>query len=105
MKSRKFTRSPIVALVSVLLLASCSGPDLVIVDSAGKPVADAKVVGASLSMAGQATLSDRKGRARIPWSVQATKWVSVYKDGFNPVENIDIAQKKPIVVKMTRKDK
>lgn len=87
---------------SALLLAGCSGPDLVIVDSGGKPIEGAKVVGASLSVSGQATFSDKRGHASIPSPVQPTKWVSVYRDGFSPVEHIGIAQKKPIVVSMTK---
>jgi hypothetical protein len=94
---------PLLAIVvSGSVLAGCSSPDLLIVDSSGKPIAGAKVVGASLSIGGQSTQSDDKGRANIPSAVQPTKWVSVYKEGFRPVENIDIDQKKPIVVKMIK---
>jgi len=89
-------------VMSALLLAGCSNPDLIITDATGKPIAGAKIVGTSLSIDGQSSTSDRKGHAKIPWAVQQTKWISVSKDGFRAVENIDVAQKKPIVVKMTK---
>ena len=87
---------------SALVLAGCSTPDLLVLDSNGNPLSDAKVVGASLSMSGKTTISDRRGEAKIPWSIQETKWVSVYKDGFIPVENISVDQKRPILIKMRR---
>ena len=93
------------AVLSALLVAGCSSPDLVIVDSNGQPIEGAKVVGTSLSIWGQTSFSDKKGRASIPNAAQATKWVSIYKDGFTPVENIDVSQPKPIVVKMQTKNK
>src|SRR5437016_3080277 len=89
-------------VASVLLLAGCSGPDLIIVDTNGKPIAGARIIGGSLSIGGQTTISDKKGRAKIPSAVQETKWISIYKAGFRTVENIDVAQKKPIVVKMSK---
>jgi hypothetical protein len=102
-------KSGVLAVLSAFLLAGCSNSDLVIVDSGGQPIEGAKVVGASLSMwgqtLGQTSFSDKKGRARIPNGAQPTKWVSIYKDGFTPVENIDVSQPKPIPVKMQAKNK
>jgi len=89
-------------VLSALLLAGCSNPDLIIMDTTGRPIAGAKIVGTSLSIGGQSSTSDVKGHAKIPWAVQETKWISVSKDGFRPAENIDVSQKKPIVVKMTK---
>jgi hypothetical protein len=88
--------------LGTLILAGCSNADLVIVDTSGKPIAGAKIIGTSLSISGQSSISDGKGQAKIPWATQPTKWISVSKDGFRSVENIDVAQKKPIVVKMTK---
>ena len=88
-------------VLSALLLVG-AGPDLVIVDPGGKPIEGAKVVGASFSISGQTTFSDKRGHASIPSTVQPTKWVSVYKDGFTPVEHIGIDKKKPIVISMTK---
>ena len=45
-----------------------------------------------------------KGQAKIPWAVQETKWISIYKDGFSPVENIDVAQEKPIIVRLAKRN-
>ncbi len=90
--------------LTALLLVGCSSPDLLILDSSGKAIEGAKVVGTSLSIGGQTTFSDKKGRASIPSGVQPTKWISVYKDGFAPVVNIDVAQTRPIVVRMQRKN-
>lgn len=89
-------------LASALVLAGCSAPDLLVLDSKGNPLPDAKVVGTSLSMSGKTTMSNRRGEAKIPWSIQETKWVSVYKEGFVPVENISVDQKKPIIIKLRR---
>src|SRR6267142_7015357 len=91
-------RPLVLTITLALFLAGCSSPDLIIVDTNGKPIAGAKIVGASLSIGGQSTISDKNGQAKIPSAVQETKWVSIYKDEFRAVENIDVAQKKPIVV-------
>jgi len=83
-------------------LTGCSSPDVIVLDGNGKPIPDAKIVGASLSIGGQTAFANKKGEANIPWAVQETKWISIYKDGYRPVEHVDVAQKKPIVVKMTK---
>jgi hypothetical protein len=83
-------------------LTGCSGPDVIVLDSNGKPIADAKIVGASLSIGGQTTFANKRGEAKIPWAIQETKWISIQKDGYQPVEHVDAAQKKPIVVKLTK---
>lgn len=88
----------LLVLAAALLLCGCSKPDLIIMDKNGKPVAGAMVVGTSFSIGGQTTYSDSKGHAKIPWAVQETKWISVSKEGFSSVQNIDVAQKKPIVI-------
>jgi hypothetical protein len=102
MNSLRSIKLSALVFISAVLLAGCSNPDLIITDTTGKPIAGAKIVGSSLSIGGQSSASDRKGHAKIPWAVQETKWISVSKEGFRPVENIDAAQKKPIVVKMTK---
>src|SRR5579872_5232100 len=103
--SMKFSRSiklRLLVAASALVLAGCSSPDLLVLDANGNPLSGAKVVGTSLSMSGKTTMSNKRGEARIPWSIQETKWVSVYKDGFVPIENVSVDQKRPIVIKMRR---
>jgi len=89
-------------LAAAATLTGCSGPDVIVVDTHGKPVPDAKIVGASLSIGGQTTFANNKGEAQIPWAIQETKWISIQKEGYQPVEHVDAAQKKPIVVKLTK---
>jgi len=91
-------------LLLTAALTGCSSPDVIVVDTNGRPLADAKIVGASLSVGGQTAFANKKGEAKIPWAVQETKWISIYKEGYRPVENVNVAQKKPIVVKMTKTD-
>src|SRR5579883_2328640 len=101
----KFSRSIKLLLfvaTSALFMVGCSSPDLLVLDANGNPLSGAEVVGASLSMSGKATISNKRGEVRIPWSLQEIKWVSVYKDGFVPVENISVDQKRPIMIKMRR---
>jgi len=96
--------------VAALLLAGCTHHDLLIVGYSGQPIAGAKVVGISPSMGGPgpnggpSTTSNAKGQAAIPWAVQETAWISVYKDGFDPVEHIDIGNhpERPIVIRMNK---
>ena len=89
-------------LGSLLTLASCAGPDLMIQDRAGAPIEGAKIVGASMSMGGLTTYSDRKGHAPIPNSIQPTRWISVSKPGFREVGNIDVDKPKPIVITLEK---
>jgi hypothetical protein len=89
-------------MAGALLFAGCSKPDLIVLDTTGNPVQGARVVGASLSVGGQATFTDRWGKAQIPGAVQETKWISIYKHGYIPVENITATQKKPIVIRMNK---
>ena len=91
-----------VLLACLLSLVGCAGPDLIVLDSSGAPVEGAKIVGASLSIGGQTGYSDKQGHADIPGAVQPTKWISIYKPGYLPVENIDVSQTKPIVIKLTK---
>jgi hypothetical protein len=91
-------------LAAAATLTDCSSPDVIVVDTNGKPVPDAKIVGASLSIGGQATFANKKGEAKIPWAIQDTKWISIQKEGYQPVEHIDAAQRKPIVVKLTKRN-
>ena len=91
-----------ILLVCMLSLVGCAGPDLIVLDSSGAPVEGAKIVGASLSIGGQTSYSDKKGYANIPSAVQQTKWISIYKKGYLPEENIDVSQTKPIVIKLTK---
>jgi hypothetical protein len=86
----------------MLALGGCTHPELRIIDSSGVPIEGAKVVGTSMSFSGQCSYSDKQGHAKIPWAVQPTKWISVYHAGYQPVENIDISQNKPIVVRMEK---
>ena len=101
--SMKVSQFP-AALVLVLAatLTGCSNPDVIVLDANGKPVANAKIVGASLSMGGQTTFANKKGEAKIPWAIQETKCISIQKEGYQPVEHVDATQKKPIVVKLTK---
>ena len=85
-----------------LVLAGCAKPDVIVLDTTGNPVPGANVVGTSLSISGQATFTDKWGKAQIPKAVQETKWISIYKHGYIPIENIPAAQKKPIVIRIAR---
>lgn len=89
-------------IAGALLLAGCSKPELIVLDSSGIPLQGAKVVGTSLSVSGQATFTDKGGKAHIPRAVQETKWISIFKPGYVPVQNLNVGQKKPIVIRMTK---
>jgi hypothetical protein len=91
-----------IMLASLLTFAGCAGPDLVIQDPAGTPIEGAKILGASMSVGGQTTFSDRKGHAPIPSAIQPTRWISVSKPGFHEVGNIDVDKPKPIVITLEK---
>lgn len=93
--------SRLTGLVSMLLLAGCSRPDVIVTDQSGKPIEGARVTGTSLTISGQLTMTNAKGEAQIPRSVQETKWLTITKPGYTGVEWIDLSQSKPIVVKLT----
>ena len=77
----------LLALLTLLVAVGCSRP-VIVVDGSGKPVQDANVEPVSLSMNGSPTKTDAAGIAEISSSVgpQETKWVSVEKVGFDPVQ-------------------
>ena len=102
MKRPSYKASLTILLVCMLSLVGCAGPDLIVLDSSGAPVEGAKIVGTSLSISGQTSYSDEKGCANIPSAVQQTKWISIYKKGYLPAENIDASQTKPIVIKLAK---
>jgi len=89
--------SPVGSVPSVPTVA-----DVVVVDSDGKPVAGATVLGVSLSIGGQQTQTDENGHAAIPWAVQRTQWITVSKTGYRPTKNIDMNQAKPIRVTLRK---
>jgi len=57
-------------------------PDVVVKDLSGAPIEGAKIVAHSLSMSGLTTYTDSRGQARVPSSIQATKWITVSKAGY-----------------------
>ena len=81
-----------------LFLSACRVPDVVVVDAAGLPIEDAKVVGISLSMYGQFTKTNKNGCASIPSSIQRTVWIVVSKAGYQDSPQIDVSAPKPIKV-------
>ena len=85
-----------------MILMACSQPDLIITDDAGAPIVGAEVVGVSLSVGGQKTLSDQGGRARVPGASQETLAVSVHKPGYISQLHVDVSQPKPISVVLQR---
>ncbi|MFT3869245.1 MAG: carboxypeptidase-like regulatory domain-containing protein [Nibricoccus sp.] len=82
----------------VLPLSGCRTAGIVVVDTAGAPIKDAKVVGISLSMGGQSTVTNKKGRASIPSAIQQTRWIYVTKEGYFQSDQIEVSAPKPIKV-------
>ena len=99
----------VVLICSILsLLPAVSGcvscPDIVVVDTAGQPIAGATVVGTSLSIGGQTSTTNSLGQATTPWAIQETKWIEIRKPGFITVSDIDVNQKKLIRVVLNAAD-
>lgn len=93
----------VVGLPLILFLSGCSTPDIIVVDDAGTPVKDAIITGTSLSIGGQESATDKNGCASVPSAVQPTKWISVEKEGYVTVNQIDVNQPKPIKVVLKKK--
>ena len=81
----------------ICIAAGCNNsPEIIITDTDGRPVEGAVIFGTSLSIRGQKTRSDSRGFAKIPRSVQKTKWISVEKAGYITITKIDVDKEKPI---------
>jgi hypothetical protein len=83
------------------LVSGCNKPDIIVADSAGKPVEGVVVTGQCLFCSGQATTTDKDGYASIPLAEKETLWISVTKPGYLPLANIDVNQQKPIRIVLT----
>ncbi|WP_367872292.1 hypothetical protein [Luteolibacter sp. Populi] len=86
------------------LLASCnSGPDVVVTDRAGLPVAGAVIVPSSPSFNYPAVTTDGKGEANIPKkAVQEVKWLDVTVPGSEAKARVDYTNSKPVRVTLAR---
>ena len=96
-------RSLIGCLILALFCSSCGlVPDVVVVDSSGKPIAGAKVEPVSGSFNYREQLTDAKGQARIRGGIlQEVQWINVSKAGYSPQKSIDFFGPKPIRVELT----
>ena len=76
---------------TALLLSACAGTRVLVRDSDGKPVSGANVFGDSPSITIGPVLTDARGEARVPWSVQELWWVRAEADGYCPTSwNLDV---------------
>ena len=98
-------RRPTRLVIAMILFASgCAGrPDIIVSEVSGDPVPGATITGTSLSISGQTSRTDARGRADIPWSIQGTKWIAVHKAGYQGVSGIDVERTgRPIRVVLSR---
>lgn len=83
-------RLPILLVLVGFALASCTRPEVVVVDAAGMPIEGATVQPITLSMNGPSKLTDRKGAVIISErGAQPVKWVSVTKKGYQDSGHIE----------------
>jgi hypothetical protein len=99
---RMIKKMLLVVIVGATLVGCQGRVEVCVVDSAGKPVAGAKVTAQTASMNAVGVLTDNAGRAGVTdrISVQKVQWVVVTKPGY------DIAwaniEKGPLVVTLTK---
>ena len=91
-----------ILIVMAALLAGCSATYIRVVDLTAKPIANAEIEPVSASMNLEVVRTDRRGVARLPYSPQEILWISVRKDGYRPVENLDVAESREILVELKR---
>jgi hypothetical protein len=94
-------RTPIVAGMFLVLLAlvAYAKPNVIVVDSEGKPIKGASVEQITLSMNLASKLTDKDGKVEIPkGAIQKTEWISVTKSGYVSSGHIKFDQPKPIKV-------
>lgn len=72
-------------------------PDVIVRDASGKPIEAAKIVAHSLSMSGLAAYTDAQGRARVPTSIQTTRWIDVSKTGFQS-RRLELDSTNPMII-------
>lgn len=75
-----------------LLFCSCAGTRVTVRDPTGRPVAGAKVRGLAASIT-TAVVTDARGEARLPWTIQDVGWVHVRDDGYCPTVPVDVRGK------------
>lgn len=94
-------RTPILSGILFLLLAlvACPRPNVIVVDSKGKPIKGASVEPITLSMNLAPKLTDKDGKVEITnGAIQKTEWISVTKAGYVSSGHIEFDQPKPIKV-------
>ena len=82
-----------------LICVGCS-EKVFVKDIHGNPIANAEIVSASLSMNEKAELTNQKGIGKISHNIQGIKWITISKEGYEPV-TIDYEEpwpKKPVEI-------
>jgi hypothetical protein len=94
---------PFSALLVGLILTSCSRqPDVIVTDHAGLPVAGAKVEAVTASINYAPILTDDKGQATLPSTVQKVETLNVTAPGSGAKVQVPYKGAKPLRVTLAR---
>ena len=94
---------PFLPLVVGLVLTSCGRqPDVIVTDRAGLPIAGAKVEPVSASINYEPVLTDDKGHASIPSTVQKVETLNVTAPGSGEKVRVPYKGGKPLRVVLPR---
>lgn len=89
------------AAILLAFLTSCSS-NVRVVDEAGYPIANARIIPASRSLNRDPVATNAKGEAMISQDIPKIEYLHIFMTGYQPARNVNFDQPKPIEVVLKR---
>lgn len=92
-----FAPAPLIGL----LIASCS-PNVRVVDEAGSPISNARIIPAARSLTYPPIATNDQGEAFVRQDMPTIEYLHVFMTGFEPARDVNFALPKPIEIVLKR---
>ena len=105
MKLSKTTVLDILAVgfcLTVVLARFFYSPDVIVIDSAGDPIAGASVLPIMPSFDGAVTYTNMKGMAILDTGVFESQWVEINCKGYHSSGHVLIPDERPIIITLRK---